>query len=331
MIIGKKLYIQPIDASEIKDARIQAIFDNRQILHAKKVPEFAVYIDELTWYKFLQSADNEYTQRKNEASGIFLGHYFADQFGRYTVGTHFEAGNGTSTSSVLCEISVNDQLRILQTARDQKLLQLIWVHSHPTFGAFYSAVDFRTLKSMYYAPHQAGIVVDNVNCEYLGFKTKDGKVHEFNDIYLVSLDVKTPNAFRPFEKNPRKYIDVKNIRSISIKSKPICQSGTKLRSHEMSMETEIIELLSNAIDDLRKIMSDSNNGLANLPQHQINWQIKVEDIETLLNEYFGDKPCKEISPCFIRLYELRLILKKHYSFDNMILLLDKWKEFSTSM
>ena len=329
MIIGKKSFVIPTGLNLSSDERMKRIFNDRKILHRNAVPSFVIYIDESVWTAFLQKANEEYASHRNEASGIILGNYFKDEAGEYVVGTHFEAGNGSGTSSVFCEISIQDQLRILKTAKDKHLLQIIWIHSHPSFGAFYSTVDYRTLKSMYYAPHQAGIVVDNVKDEYLGFKVRNSNAYEFKDIYLIKLMDGMPQVTRPFGKKPVKIFFAKKRESITLKKKLNETVSLKGKCGKINEEADILSLLLNAIDDLKVILLSNHETKDKMNQFRLNWEASIKGIEELVNKQYGEKPYKDVAPVFNLLNEMRNLLDKSNSPESQASLLDKVNEILT--
>jgi proteasome lid subunit RPN8/RPN11 len=333
MIIGKKSFVIPTGIELSGDERIKRIFHDRKLLHEQSVPSFAVYIEESTWNAFLQKANEEYALRNNEASGIILGSYFKDDAGEYVVGTHFEAGNGSGTSSVFCEISIQDQVRIIQSAKEKKLLQVIWIHSHPSFGAFYSNVDYRTLKSMYYAPHQAGIVVDNVKGEYLGFKVRNNNAYEFKNIYLFKIDDDSQFSSRPFGKDPIKVFYAKDNSSITLNKKvkdPVSLKSGGKRIKQVK-DTEVLAMIKKAMDDLKLLLADSQDKNDKLIQHRQNWEITIKQIEALLEEQYGGKPYRDVAPYFNMLNELRDLLNEKYSSANRARLQDKLNELLTDL
>ena len=331
MIIGKKSVVGPCSLAEINNERIKDLFSDRSLLHANSIPEFSIYIDEPAWNTFLKRANNEYTIHNNEASGIILGHYFSDRFGKFIVGIHFEAGYGQGTSSVFCEISIQDQIRILQKAKDHNLLQLIWIHSHPTFGAFFSTVDYRTLKSMYYAPHQAGIVVDNVNQEYLGFKVRNNNAYDFKEIFLVSLNDPTLSITRPFGKNPDKIFYARKKNSSNLNKTKVPPVSLKDKRNEKIKGEEILSLLSQAIDDLKLVLNGRDKKNDSLDQNMQSWEMKIKEIEHLLNEKYGEKSYKSVAPCFARLNEMRVMINEGAFPESQASLLDKMKELLNNL
>jgi proteasome lid subunit RPN8/RPN11 len=333
MIIGKKSFVTPSQPDLSGDERIERIFRDRKLLHEHSIPSFAVYIDESAWNAFLQKANDEYTKRGNEASGIILGKYLKDNFGEYVVGTHYEAGNGSGTSAVFCEISIQDQLRIIQSAKEKTLLQVIWIHSHPTFGAFYSTVDYRTLKSMYYAPHQAGIVVDNVKGEYLGFKVRNGNANEFKEIFLFRLDDAESLASQPFGKDPVKVFYAKNNSSFSSNRKvndPVSLKSAG-KGKKQVHSAEVLSLITKAADDLKLILSgpDETNDRTN--QYVHDWEIKIKEIEGMLYEQYGEKPYKDVVPCVNILNEMSVLINEKYSSASHAKLRDKLNELLKSL
>lgn len=199
MVIGERKLIMPQVINLFNEDRIKRVFADRGKLHSNSPSPFTVYIEVPAWHAFLQLADEAYNLRRDEASGIFLGYYFKDMLGEFSLCTHFEPGTGRATTSTFCEISVEDQARIASIAKETNTLQLVWVHSHPSFSAFYSPVDTLTLKTMYYAPHQAGLVVDNIAFEYEGFKvSEDNHVCQFRDIFLIDLQSPNSKIANPF-------------------------------------------------------------------------------------------------------------------------------------
>jgi len=316
MIIGKKKMVTPQDLVLSSDERIKRIFFDRKKLHNDSVPEFVAYIDESVWNSFILKAKDEYTNRNHETSGIILGSYYTDQHGEFSVGTDFEAGTGSETSAAFCEISIQDQVRIASLTNEKKLLQLIWIHSHPSFGAFYSAVDYKTLKGMYYAPHQCGIVVDNVKEEYLGFKVSQYSIaHEFKEIFLVNLNAEYQKPARPYGKNPGKIFFAQNRILSSGKGKqkePVklakCPDTTNQKKDEL-----ILTLIQRIQNDLKLLKLDDQHNEVDIKQLIIDWQKYIDKIDRLLNELYGQKPYTEVASLFSYLSEIRSILKNEIS------------------
>jgi len=327
MIIGKKKMVIPQDFVGSMDESMKRLFGDRKKLHTDSVPTFVVYIDEAVWNSFILKAKDEYTNRNHEASGIILGLYYSDQYGEFSVGTDFEAGSGSETSAAFCEISIQDQVRIARLTNEKKLLQLIWIHSHPSFGAFYSTVDYKTLKGMYYAPHQCGIVVDNVKEEYLGFKVlKNSIVHEFKDIFLVNLNDEHQKPARPYDKNPAKIFFAQNRNLSSGKGKqrePVRLTKSPDTTNQKKDEL-ILTLIQRIQNDLKLLNLADRKNKADIKKLIIDWQKYIDKIDALLYELYGQKPYTEVAGLFSYLNEMRSMLKndnsdiEQYKFSEIV-------------
>ena len=306
----------PQDFVLSSDERMKRIFSDRQKLHNDSIPAFVSYIDESVWNSFILKANDEYNNRNHEASGIILGLYYSDQYGEFSVGTDFEPGSGAKTSAAFCEISIQDQVRIARLTNEKKLLQLIWIHSHPSFGAFYSTVDYKTLKGMYYAPHQCGIVVDNIKEEYLGFKVlKNSTAHEFKDIFLVNLNDEYQKPARPYGKNPGKVFFAQNRKLSPEKGKQrepvkLFKSTDTTNQKKVKLILTLIERIQN---DLMLLKLDDQRNEVDIKQLIIDWHKYIDKIDRLLNELYGHKPYTEVAALFSYLSEIRSILKNEIS------------------
>ena len=140
------------------------------------------FIEDSAFNKFLEYAGEVHRSTGNEATGMFVGYWLADSIGnRYAYCTDFVPAYGENTS-VTCSIEPADYGRISDFCRQHKLTQLVWVHSHPGFGAFFSGTDDTTLMTLFQAPQHMGIVVDILKNEMTGFKMVDGmkKSHAFH-------------------------------------------------------------------------------------------------------------------------------------------------------
>lgn len=197
MKIIKTKSIVARDASEITDEKLM-IFKDRAKLHAKiKISNFFVYIQDYAWNAFLNHGNSVYEELKHEAQGIFVGHYFKDEFGEFVVATNYEEGRGSSESAYV-KMSEECLAGISDRCQNNDTLMLIWVHTHPEFGVFYSETDYRCLKTNFYKSHQIGIVVDNIKKKHKGFKTKGDDVIDFSNYALFNEEQNI--LFSPFEK-----------------------------------------------------------------------------------------------------------------------------------
>lgn len=127
--------------------------------------------------EFLAFANDVYRKYHNEATGMLVGHYLHDSKypdKKIALATAFLPAYGDSTC-VTCEFSYEDSVRHSEYCKANKVLPLIWIHSHPGFGVFYSHTDSTTLKAFFAKEHQCGVVVDNLNVTYKCFKIIDDK------------------------------------------------------------------------------------------------------------------------------------------------------------
>lgn len=122
--------------------------------------------------EFLAFANDIYRKHHNEATGMLVGYYLHDETcpnKKIAIATSFLPAFGESTR-VTCEFSYEDSVRHSEYCKANGLLPIIWIHSHPGFGVFYSHTDSTTLKAFFAKEHQCGVVVDNLNHAYKGFK-----------------------------------------------------------------------------------------------------------------------------------------------------------------
>ncbi|MBQ4405712.1 MAG: Mov34/MPN/PAD-1 family protein [Bacteroidales bacterium] len=131
---------------------------------------------------FVNYANDVHRETHNEATGIIVGYYLHDAKNpqkKIILGCKFLKARGTS-STVTCEFSYEDSAQHDAFCKENGLYQVVWVHSHPGFGVFYSGVDSATLMKFFREKHQMGIVVDNIKDKYLGFKIVNGKQYEYD-------------------------------------------------------------------------------------------------------------------------------------------------------
>ena len=200
---AKRFKITPMDSVPVVDLDedVSAFFDNegdesdvKALEEVKRVfasdnfhvqeqgSPFTSYVKKQALDDFIDYADNIYQTKGNEATGVILGYYCASKQNpdhKMAVATTFFPATGRNTQTT-CEVSEEDCIAIMNYCQKHKMLPLVWIHSHPGFGAFYSGVDNHTLLNKYRGPHQSGIVVDNLKCVSKAFKTLDGKVSEIN-------------------------------------------------------------------------------------------------------------------------------------------------------
>ncbi|MFQ5752205.1 MAG: Mov34/MPN/PAD-1 family protein, partial [bacterium] len=195
MKIIKTKDITPGDLSTL-DKELLNIFEDRSKLHQSTIPLFYAYIMEDAWEAFLNHGNNVYESLKHEAQGILLGHYYKDQFGEFIIATQYAEGNGDSTRSFV-EMSEECLSEISEKCQKEDLLMLIWLHTHPGFGTFYSGTDISCLKTNFYKKYQMGIVVDILKRQSLGYRSINSNVVEFHDYTIVNSSNKF--LYKPFQ------------------------------------------------------------------------------------------------------------------------------------
>lgn len=184
---------RPIEEAQSEEFRL---FRDRRSLHRGEVPSWFVYIHEYAWEAFLNHTTEIYNSTGHEGQGIFAGQYLRDEFGEFAVATTYFEGEGESSRAHV-EMSEQCLSLISRACLAEDLLMLIWVHTHPTFGAFYSGTDINCLRTNFYMPFQTGIVVDIVRHELKGFRVNAGEVVGFDDFAICGGE--STRIFRPYE------------------------------------------------------------------------------------------------------------------------------------
>lgn len=209
MEFGKKKTISPLELSEELPKQLYPtekpeerkrdylvlnqlceVFKNRAETHRETSnTSFTCYIERMAFDAFVRYANDTYKERGHEATGLIVGYYLRDKDNpesTFIVGTNFLKATGPTTR-VTCEFSYEDSIRHSNYCDEHKVLPLIWIHSHPGFGAFYSGTDDSTLNTYYYAPYQVGVVVDNLQSQILGYKMY-GENKRQENVYIFDLD-----------------------------------------------------------------------------------------------------------------------------------------------
>ena len=227
-------------------------FKDRQKFHNDSIPSFFVYIQDYAWNAFLNHGNNVYKEVKHEAQGIFVGQYFEDHFGEFVIATVYEEGYGNSQSTYV-EMSEECLANISEKCQTENTLMLIWVHTHPNFGVFYSGTDYNCLKTNFYKPHQIGIVVDIIRKQHMGFRVTGNRVVEFSDYALFNNEKNTLSS--PYNKigivkksngqidEMAKEVKVLKI-ELQLKEKEIERLNTELQLKEKEIERLESELQS---------------------------------------------------------------------------------------
>jgi proteasome lid subunit RPN8/RPN11 len=228
MKIVKTKTIEAKDVSEISD-ELLIDFKNRTKLHDNsQIPEFFVYIQDYAWNAFVSHGNNVYKALRHEAQGIFVGHYFKDQYGEFIVATSYEEGDGNSQSAYV-EMSEECLAKISEKCQANGTLMLIWVHTHPGFSVFYSSTDYNCLKTNFYKSYQIGIVVDILGEKHKGFKTRGIDVVDFENYALFSD--KKNLLFSPYGNNKIKIVKESDriTSELKVKNEQLEQENEKLK------------------------------------------------------------------------------------------------------
>lgn len=184
---------------------------------------FTCYIERMAFDAFVRFANDTYKEKGHEATGLIVGYYLYDKSNPescFIVGTNFLKATGPTTR-VTCEFSYEDSIRHSNYCDEHKVLPLIWIHSHPGFGAFYSGTDDSTLKTYYYAPYQVGVVVDNLQNQILGYKMY-GENKRQENVYIFDLDKsKSDSLHFVYEKNTKNVFKKSYIDNQQSKKNPL--------------------------------------------------------------------------------------------------------------
>lgn len=230
---------RPIQEAQGKEFRV---FNDRKSLHRGDVPVWFVYLHEYAWEAFLSHTIEIYSRTGHEGQGIFVGKYFRDEFGEFAVATSYFGGEGESSQSHV-EMSEQCLQLISRQCVAEDLLMLIWVHTHPKFGAFYSSTDTRCLRTNFYMPFQIGIVVDIVRRELKGFRVLDREVIGFDDFALYNGE--PARLFQPYETEGLPALRAQSI-EITRKGRETAQAP----ADELLREVKAINASLPAISDL---------------------------------------------------------------------------------
>jgi proteasome lid subunit RPN8/RPN11 len=221
------------------------VFRDRGSLHRGEMPGWFVYVHEYAWEAFLSHTKGVYSRTGHEGQGIFLGKYFRDQFGEFAVATAYFEGEGESSRSHV-EMSEQCLSLISQRCLAEDLLMLIWIHTHPTFGAFYSGTDMNCLSTNFYMPFQIGIVVDIVRHELKGFRVSAGEVVGFDDFAVYSDEAR--HIFTPYERE-----ESPMVRAQGIEIKRKIPEAARAPTDEVLREVKAINA---ALPPIRALLED---------------------------------------------------------------------------
>ncbi|MDR0602975.1 MAG: hypothetical protein LBG80_01560 [Bacteroidales bacterium] len=286
MKIVKTKVITPKDVSEITDDAL-IDFKDRAELHENSIPDFFVYIQDYAWNAFVSHGNNVYSETQCESQGIFVGNYYKDQFGEFVVATKYEEGNGNSHFTYV-EMSEECLAKISENCQNDNSLMLIWIHTHPGFGVFYSGTDYNCLKTNFYKPYQIGLVVDILKNQVKGFKTKGSEVVEYAD-YALFNDTKKL-LYSPYEshkikdakKNDEKINELTaEVERLKIELQNKTEENLKAALQRNTELGNLKSNLQNAEQNKISLTNDLQQALENIEQLKTELQSRQEKIENL--------------------------------------------------
>lgn len=232
---------------------------------------FTCFITKDSMQNFIDYANDVFDKKRHEASGLIVGYYLhnpKDPNKKIVVATDFLPASGDSTS-VTCEFSYEDSIRHANYCEEHHVLPVVWIHSHPGFGVFYSGTDSGTLRTQFNCNHQVGVVVDNIQDLYKAFKIIDGEEREVNIWGYSTLSCLTEGKLSRFRYNkmlepvvhqePISFNQVKEKAS-SLQKAPISYTRIKAMSKTTSADLKIkmdelttaIKTLKDQVEELRK-------------------------------------------------------------------------------
>jgi len=237
MKIIKTKTIQAKLSSEIKEKEYQ-ILHSRKELHSDHIPSFFVYINNLAWNAFIGHGNNIYKETGNESQGIFIGEYFKDEIGEFVIVKSYCEGFGDANRAYV-EMSEESLSSIANKCKEEDALMLIWIHTHPNMGVFYSSVDNNCLRANFYMPFQIGLVVDIIRKQVAGFKCSAGEIKRFQDYAL--LNVIDSSLEKPYHSNT---IIIQKKEEITIQvsvKKPDLEDNTDSDNDMVTSEDSTVE------------------------------------------------------------------------------------------
>jgi len=278
----------PVQIDETTDDEL-SFFVNRKSFTGE-ILGFQVFIIEYAWNAFINHGIQVYKETGHEAQGIFIGKYCKDDFGEFAVATEYKEGYGESSRAYVgmtneCLIKISDE------CRSKNLLMLIWVHTHPDFGVFYSGTDMNCIKNNFFMPYHSGIVVDIIRKETKGYKVTSDVVNEFYDYYI--FNPKEKQIYKPYEN--KDIIDSDGLKKsespkvFEFPTKEIFEEFQTIRKELSELQTikeELVELKN----ILRKKQELSNH--ISIPEpfdkHREYFQEEFSNIKSLVNTYKGE-------------------------------------------
>ena len=202
---------------------------------------------------FSAFADEIYARSHKEAAGLFAGYYLHnpdDPEVKVAVATTFLEARGDATT-VTCEVSYQDSCRAVQYCDEHGLLILVWTHSHPGFGVFYSDTDTSTLMSQFSAEQLAGIVVDNLQDRYLAYKVIGGRQEKI-PIWGFSLE----DGARTGSLDLFQYLDAPRRASFSMR-----ETRGKVASGKETPQASDLQEIRSKLESMERILEEINRAV----------------------------------------------------------------------
>jgi proteasome lid subunit RPN8/RPN11 len=235
---------------------------------------FQVFISEQAWVTFLAHGQNVYKESKHEAQGIFVGKFFKDEMGEFVVATEYMPGFGESRHAYV-GMSEECLIKISDHCRNNDLLMLIWIHTHPNFGVFYSNTDMTCIKNNFYMPFHSGIVVDIIRKLTKGYKVRDGIVDEFENYFIYNKSGNT--IYKPYQNR-------ETTQALVVK-KTVAPKNPEMINHQLTVE---LDLVKTNLADL-KLLAMRIIGLLQVPElgpslgYQSFFNERFEQLKALLD------------------------------------------------
>lgn len=186
--------ITPVQIGETTDEEL-SFFVNRKSFNGE-ISGFQVFVNEYAWNAFINHGIQVFKETGHEAQGIFIGKYCKDDLGEFAVATEYKEGYGESSRAYV-GMTEECLIKISNECRKKNLLMLIWVHTHPDLGVFYSGTDRNCIRNNFFMPYHSGIVVDIIRKETKGYKVTSDVVNEFYDYFI--FNPKEKQIYKPYE------------------------------------------------------------------------------------------------------------------------------------
>lgn len=266
--------------------QLYAIFKNRIEDHPEsKDAKYSCYIEEKAMAAFLKFANDVYKARKHEAQGVFVGYYLHnenDSQKKFAVCTHFIQASG-KTTNVTCEMSTQDLAKYSEYCDRNHMMIIAHVHSHPGLSAFYSMPDSETLRTLFYASQNVGIVIDNLHNEYLAYKMYNGEkleepIYQYNAEECLKegklIATLLSNVSHGSNLRTREVVDFSKLRQNTATEEKVTSKIESKKKESTQLQAESVNYLGIKIGSLENKIDNyysyTKEQLADLPQVLMN-------------------------------------------------------------